>query len=561
VKLCYICREEERADLQRDENDPPRAWTHPCNCTLIAHEDCLLKWIQSSQGTASRAPNALKCPQCGTQYELESKEPVILKILGNGNKLLQRLGRYFTVFGAATAFGIIGTSVYVCLTAYGAWAVEKFIGKEMFDLILTEDPINWPWSAYINLPLLPISLVLSRFQSSSTSFIIPLLLIWPATTPHSEREKAKSLIQYWSKPENASRLAASITSSLSLSSSTTPSPPASGVLSGVRMSSQWWPPPPILFGLFAVPLVRSFYRVWFGRLYKKVMGVPMPAPRRTRRGGLRFDEGPLVIRIRANVEDGQGGAQNDDEAEGNAEGADNGDIREVGNQNAGANANQDDPNALQNQDPDAAAVAAAEQLIEINASSLGRRVGGALAIPLIASLMGKALYKLSMAHPKMGFLRAFLGIRPGGRKPGLAAALAEGGLEPGQWPWNLNDLRAVAGLSPSGNERGPWSHLNPFQQTRLAARIIMAAFMGGTRTWVDADPVWWRNGVGFGLFIVAKDCLHLLHLYLAKRELDSRRVKDRDFRGVDIRELDLLPEYFSEVGGAAGPTARRRHSG
>ena len=42
-----------------------------------------------------------------------------------------------------------------------------------------------------------------------------------------------------------------------------------------------------------------------------------------------------------------------------------------------------------------------------------------------------------------------------------------------------------------------------------------------------------------------KDCVQLLHLWLAKRELESRRVKDRDFKGVDIRELDLLPSFYS----------------
>ena len=41
-----------------------------------------------------------------------------------------------------------------------------------------------------------------------------------------------------------------------------------------------------------------------------------------------------------------------------------------------------------------------------------------------------------------------------------------------------------------------------------------------------------------------KDCVQLLHLWLAKRELESRRVKDRDFKGVDIRELDLLPSFY-----------------
>lgn len=41
----------------------------------------------------------------------------------------------------------------------------------------------------------------------------------------------------------------------------------------------------------------------------------------------------------------------------------------------------------------------------------------------------------------------------------------------------------------------------------------------------------------------AKDCLQLLHLWLAKRELESRHVKNRDFSGVDIRELDLVPSF------------------
>lgn len=41
-----------------------------------------------------------------------------------------------------------------------------------------------------------------------------------------------------------------------------------------------------------------------------------------------------------------------------------------------------------------------------------------------------------------------------------------------------------------------------------------------------------------------KDCVQLLHLWLTKRELESRQVKDRDFKGVDIRELDLLPSFY-----------------
>ncbi|KAF8154187.1 hypothetical protein B0H34DRAFT_661343 [Crassisporium funariophilum] len=466
VKLCYICREEELDAIE----DPPRAWTHPCSCTLIAHEQCLLKWIQTSQASTSRAPNALKCPQCGTAYELESDKPVILRVLDIGNKTFQRLGRYFTVFGAAGTMAVIGTSVYICLTAYGAWAVEKFIGREMFNTLLTDDPTNWPWSAYINLPLLPISLILSRFQTSSNQMIIPLLLVWPPSSPVGDR--GRRLFDFWSKPENAIRL-----TQMSL------------------LPTHTWPPPPLLFGLFGLPILRIFYRRLYAHVYFKLMGTPMPIPRPLRRG-LVFNEGPFVIRIRAEVD-----GVNDQARQ---------------QQQAAPVANDRDP---ANPDPNAAAVEAAEQLIDINAASLGRRIAGALVVPAISSFMGTLLFRLSR---RSDLLRSFLGIR---------ARVS------GSYP-----LPPMGRFSMSHSDKR-WSELSLFQQSKTGMELFMNAIWGGSRTFVDSDPVWWRNGVGFGLFVVIKDCVQLLHLYLAKRELESRRVKDRDFSGVDVRELDLLPSF------------------
>ncbi|TFY75349.1 hypothetical protein EWM64_g8663 [Hericium alpestre] len=62
----------------------------------------------------------------------------------------------------------------------------------------------------------------------------------------------------------------------------------------------------------------------------------------------------------------------------------------------------------------------------------------------------------------------------------------------------------------------------------------------GSRLWLESDPVWWRNLLGLGVFIVAKDCVKLLHLWLAKQELESRHVKNRSFAGVDVSGLDLI---------------------
>jgi hypothetical protein len=78
---------------------------------------------------------------------MDSDEPFLLKGLAIGNQVLPRMGRYFTVFAAA-AVGVVSTvsvflfgcngvltfavypGVYICLTAYGAWAVKKFIGNK-----------------------------------------------------------------------------------------------------------------------------------------------------------------------------------------------------------------------------------------------------------------------------------------------------------------------------------------------------------------------------------------------------------------------------------------------
>lgn len=142
VKLCYICREEERFDVP---DVPPKAWTHPCNCTLVAHETCLLQWIQTSQASPTKA-NALNCPQCGAQYEITSNQPPMYHFLVRGNRLLSRFALLVTAAGLTSVVVTIGTGnpsnlslkyiiddcegLYVVSTAYGMYAVREFIGRE-----------------------------------------------------------------------------------------------------------------------------------------------------------------------------------------------------------------------------------------------------------------------------------------------------------------------------------------------------------------------------------------------------------------------------------------------
>ena len=228
------------------------------------------------------------------------------------------------------------------------------------------------------------------------------------------------------------------------------------------------------------------------------MGTRLAVATRDRnRRGLRFEEGPFVIRIRANVqEEGQQQDQQQQQQQPQAQV----DLQQQQQQLQMVDQAAEEIAANQDQDPDAAAVAAAEQLIEINASSLGRRVGGALMIPAISSAMGTLLFRLSK-HSSL--LRQFLGIRIGmGSK---------------KFPPLPPPVMELFG------PEGEWEGAGLVKQFVMGCRMGMAALWGGTRTWAESDPIWWgslrfllrslvdlfishrwRNTVGLGLFIAVR---------------------------------------------------------
>jgi len=55
----------------------------------------------------------------------------------------------------------------------------------MFGALLTANPTRWPWHAWINLPLIPFSLIAARTPLIlwTTSPLVPLLFPWPTTVP------------------------------------------------------------------------------------------------------------------------------------------------------------------------------------------------------------------------------------------------------------------------------------------------------------------------------------------------------------------------------------------
>ncbi|KAG6879633.1 hypothetical protein C0992_000268 [Termitomyces sp. T32_za158] len=129
-------------------------------------------------------------------------------------------------------------------------------------------------------------------------------------------------------------------------------------------------------------------------------------------------------------------------------------------------------------------------------SSLSRRIGAALLAPWISNRMGALLLGVSRHS---AFLRRILAVK--------TEAPESQGL--------FGQLQRMSGILPQSD-------------------------ISGYSMWTEANPVWWRNTLGFGLFVVIKDAIELLYLWRAKRKFDRRHEGNNHFSPVDIDDfLDL----------------------
>jgi hypothetical protein len=272
----------------------------------------------------------------------------------------------------------------------------------MYDLLLTDDPSSWPWHAFLNLPLIPISLILSRAPIPSAVVpLIPVLLAWPSSTPVASQERI--LLDRWKA-----------SSGLQF----TPTPWAN------------WPPSPVFVGLLVLPFARAFYKSFFIRFTHWVLKT-QPARRPPVTRFMLALNAPFRIRIGANIEEPAAIRANPQQVP-----------------NLDANANVD-------------LALAAEDVIQVTGSSLGRLIGGALIMPTISSFMGSLLFRLSH-HSTL--LRRFLGVRP---------SMMDIPPPLGQWSYPDN-----------------WTKLSPLRQISVAARLVLNVAWRGTKTWAECDPVW-----------------------------------------------------------------------
>jgi hypothetical protein len=249
----------------------------------------------------------------------------------------------------------------------------------MYNIILTDDPTNWPWHAFLNLPLIPLTLLLARtpFLDAALPLATPFFLAWPTSAP--------------ARPTHSL-----LSSHFSSAASTRPSLPAPTF----PLNLLRWPPPPLAM-LFLIPFVRMQYGRLLARVRHWALGTrPARRPASVNRLVWDLNEMPFPVRIRmvANLADEPAPEPAPD-----------------------ANA---DPQERQqpedgNADPNAAAAEAAERAVHITHLSLGRMLLETLALPYIANRLGRALYRLSA---RSSALYRLLAIKTPPLRPGTSPA-------------------------------------------------------------------------------------------------------------------------------------------
>lgn len=334
----------------------------------------------------------------------------------------------------------------------------------MFDILLTDDPSNWPWHSFINLPLIPLALIFSRLPlKSNVTPLIPLLLAWPTSAPVTR--------------DGLDRIGTALSAGNSS--------PTGQSGKDLFPLLPHWPPPPFILGLFIFPIVREGYKRLFSPFSKWVLdsttgGGEHGQGQRGERdmqqvliGAIAEDEPFLRIRVNAHLDEDDepappgalpGGRANRGPRQGN-----NGD-----------GPNDNDPN-----DDDGAgdAAVAAENTIRVSGTSLGRLIGGALIIPRISSMMGSLLFWLS-THSVL--LRKFLAVRPPLRAAGRIGPL---GLTTGTGAplgTGLSDM-----LSPRAMFGGrTLAEMGLVKKLGVAGMLGLSVAWRGTYAWAECDPVW-----------------------------------------------------------------------
>ncbi|KAF8918404.1 hypothetical protein CPB85DRAFT_1281917 [Mucidula mucida] len=437
-RTCFVCHTIAHFDQRQDDN--PDGWVHPCKCTLVAHQACLISMVDSLPRKGAQA----RCPICRHPYEIEKTLYTSLALLRLGDVLSLTAGR-FLIYGAGGVFCLYaGERFFNIMRLYGTYSLRSLFGETLFDILLTDDVSNWSWSNRVLIPILSLRALI--IQPFNLRHLLTCILCFPSEPPLPIRNQLV---------HNALRIDTGNAITFATPFDT---------------FAPRWPPTRVQFGacIYLANLAYDVVMIRIPRLSSVLPGYT----------AMLMDVYSVSVVLRAWRR-----ARNNGQ-----------DVREQIDAVVGEDAPVPAPARLPEPAPALEPEPAPEAEQQTAADMM---LWTQLLVPSIARGMGEVLKRVA-GYTHWRPAQQLLGIRS--PMTGIGITLSAD---------MLTDVNY-------------WKRFTVW-------------------LWSEAvDPVWIRNTIGLGLFCIARDCVRAYYVRLKKLEIESRRIKSRNFEGLDPRELDLI---------------------
>jgi hypothetical protein len=193
-RKCWICFNDETED-----DETSSEWRSPCNCSLVAHERCLLDWIAdmeapNPQRRAGTRASKVLCPQCKAEIKIARPRSYVVDVVRTAERMTSTL----LIPGFAL---VTGTALVSTLTLAGRHTIYQVFGTpdalqilaplyETPDMRITSPVLRMllhlqqHWRLDFGLPLIPTVLIASRttFADSFLPFL-PLIFFVSSGQP------------------------------------------------------------------------------------------------------------------------------------------------------------------------------------------------------------------------------------------------------------------------------------------------------------------------------------------------------------------------------------------
>ncbi|PWN20942.1 hypothetical protein BCV69DRAFT_312227 [Microstroma glucosiphilum] len=553
-KVCWICQETEQDEVQggtqASARRPSKAngkrkkrktknFVHPCNCTLVAHESCLLSWI--NRKSTLENPD-VKCPQCAHTFALYNPKPLMLR-------LIERLDREISVWGNSAVMCLWAGGALFASGGYGALAVRLWMGKEASRRWLGYP--GWSLKTYIGLPAIAPLLIACRFP------IVSGLIGGVAGQTMSLFFFEEGFVFF------ADALGIGLRHRGLRSGRVTSAYPAHG---GQLFA---YPPSPNVT-ITLLPLVRAVYLILRRRVTQWVLrsfvkrSSSSASPNNAQRnpaagvaayganGGAAVAQGDQQRPVRQRRAIIVGGEENHliDADAGLGRPVPQGEQANINNgmEEEDEEDEEEDPGFLEEHEVlderlgdralEGAAVIGGDRVVRVNALALERLVLQSLALPLISAGVGEFVGLLASCTRPGSALERFLGINSKTRTQWgsrIRLAFSRQGTMATQ---SAKEVRAPA--SDSSLLRRLFSSSDSSKAGRQDASVPAEAGQPRAEDVRHFSSVHWRNTLSLFAYIVVADACSLGCRYLRLRQRRRTRVVDRPFEGEElISGLDL----------------------